>query len=114
MIHTKTVTGIILSAGNSTRYGQNRNKNFELINGKSVLSYSLNAFKNNDYIDNIIVVIKEENREIVQKIINEQKINKKTDIVSGGKSRKESVYNAIKKVTSDIVILEKILTVNDI
>ena len=69
MIHTKTVTGIILSAGNSTRFGKNRNKNFELINGKSVLSYSLNAFKNNDYIDNIIVVIKEENREIVQKII---------------------------------------------
>lgn len=106
MIHTKTVTGIILSAGNSTRFGKNRNKNFELINGKSVLSYSLNAFKNNDYIDNIIVVIKEENREIVQKIINEQKINKKTDIVSGGKSRKESVYNAIKKVTSDIAIIQ--------
>lgn len=100
MIHTKTVTGIILSAGNSTRFGKNRNKNFELINGKSVLSYSLNAFKNNDYIDNIIVVIKEENREIVQKIINEQKINKKTDIVSGGKSRKESVYNAIIGVKS--------------
>ena len=37
MISNKTVTGIILVAGNSTRFGQNRNKNFELINGKSIL-----------------------------------------------------------------------------
>ena len=37
----KSVTAIILVAGNSTRFGKNRNKNFEIIEGKEVLLYSL-------------------------------------------------------------------------
>ena len=105
MISNKTVTGIILVAGNSTRFGRNRNKNFELINGKTILSYSINAFDKNLYIDSIIVVIKQDDRQIIEKIINEEEINKKIDIVIGGSSRQESVYNAIKVAASDIVII---------
>lgn len=105
MILNKTVTGVILVAGNSTRFGQNRNKNFELVNGKTILSYSINAFSNNTYIDNIIVVIKEDDRNTVQRIIDEQEASKKIDIVLGGSSRQESVYNAIKTTSSDIVII---------
>ena len=105
MISNKTVTGIILVAGNSTRFGQNRNKNFELVNGKTILSYSINVFSNNTYIDNIIVVIKEDDRNTVKRIIDEQEASKKIDIVIGGSSRQESVYNAIKTTSSDIVII---------
>lgn len=105
MILNKKVTAIILVAGNSTRFGQNRNKNFELINGKSILSYSINAFNKNQYIDNIIVVIKQDDKETVEEIINQEKTNKKIDIVLGGNSRQESVYNAIKNTTSEIVII---------
>ena len=57
MINKKTVTAVVLVAGNSTRYGQNRNKNFEILNGKMVLEYSLDAFYTNNYIDNIILLI---------------------------------------------------------
>lgn len=105
MISNKTVTGIILVAGNSTRFGQNRNKNFELVNGKTILSYSIDAFNNNRYIDNIIIVIKEDDKTTVQKIIDEQEASKKINIVLGGSSRQESVYNAIKTTSSDIVII---------
>ncbi len=105
MILNKTVTAIILVAGKSTRFGQNRNKNFELVNGKSVLSYSINAFDKNQYIDNIIVVIKQDDKEIVEQIINKENVVKKIDIVIGGNSRQESVYNAIKNTTSEIVII---------
>lgn len=105
MINKKTVTAVILVAGNSTRYGQNRNKNFELLNGKMVLSYSLNAFDNNKYIDNIIIVSKEEEKDIIQKMLDEQKINKSVIIVNGGETRQKSVYNAIIKTNSDIVII---------
>lgn len=105
MISNKTVTGVILVAGNSTRFGQNRNKNFELVNGKTILSYSINVFSNNTYIDNIIVVIKEDDRNTVKRIIDEQEASKKIDIVIGGSSRQESVYNAIKTTSSDIVII---------
>ena len=105
MIENKTVTAIILVAGNSTRFGQNRNKNFELVNGKNILSYSINAFSKNNYIDNIIVVIKQDDKQTVEQIMDEEKITKKINIVLGGNSRQESVYNAIKNTISDIVII---------
>lgn len=105
MIQSKTVTAVILVAGNSTRFGKNRNKNFELINGKSILSYSINAFSKNEYIDNIIVVIKQDDRETVEKIIKEESASKEINIVIGGNSRQESVHNAIKHATSEIVII---------
>lgn len=105
MIQDKTVTAVILVAGNSTRFGKNRNKNFELVNGKTILSYSVKAFNENEYIDNIIIVLKEEDKNTVQEIIDNENLNKKIDLVLGGNSRKESVYNAIKTSDSDIVII---------
>ena len=105
MIDKKTVTAVILVAGNSTRYGQNRNKNFEMLNGKMVLEYSLNAFDTNNYIDNIIIVSKEDEKEIVEKILEKQSLQKEVTVVVGGKTRQESVYNAISTTTSDIAII---------
>ena len=105
MIDTRTVTAIILVAGNSTRYGQKRNKNFEILNGKTVLSYSLNEFNRNKYIDNIIIAIKETEKDKVEKIIAQEKPTKNIKIVTGGDTRKQSVYNCITSTDSDIVII---------
>lgn len=105
MIDKKTVTAIILIAGNSTRFGKNRNKNFEIINGKPVFAYSLEAFNNNSYIDNIIIAIKESERKEVETYINTYSLTKNLDIIIGGDTRKQSVYNCIKKSNSDIVII---------
>ena len=101
----KSVTAIILVAGNSTRYGKNRNKNFEIIGGKTVLSYSLEAFDKNLYVDNIVVAIKECDFKEVKNIIDRQQLTKNVDIIIGGNSRKQSVYNCIKAINSDIVII---------
>lgn len=105
MKDTQTVTAIILIAGNSTRFGKNRNKNFEIIEGKSVLTYSLNAFDNNKYIDNIVIACKLAEIEKVKEILTKEKISKKVDIIIGGNSRKQSVYNCLKSTNSDIVII---------
>lgn len=105
MIKEKTVTAIILCAGNSTRYGQNRNKNFEKIKGKTVLSYSINVFYKNKYIDNIIIVAKENEIEIVKNSIPKELSNKNIRIIVGGDTRKESVYNGLTATNSDIVII---------
>lgn len=105
MINGKSVTAIILVAGNSTRFGKNKNKNLELINGKSVLSYSLKEFNDNGYVDNIIVTVKKEDMNNVKMIIKEQLLIKKIDIVLGGCTRQESVYNSIKDTKADIVII---------
>ena len=105
MINGKSVTAIVLVAGNSTRFGKNKNKNLELINGKSVLSYSLKEFNDNGYVDNIIVTVKKEDMDNVKMIIKEQLLIKKIDIVFGGSTRQQSVYNSIKDTKADIVII---------
>ena len=105
MIYGRTVTAIILIAGNSTRFGQNRNKNFEIINGKPIIVYSLEEFDKNKYIDNIIIATKKSDIDKFKNIIQKEQLTKKVDIVLGGETRKESVYNCIKNTDSDIVII---------
>lgn len=104
-MNKKKISAIILVAGNSTRFGKNKNKNFENINSKSVLAYSLNAFDKNENVDDIIVAVKKNEIEDVENIIGQEKIKKNVQIIIGGSSRKESVYNCIKSINSDIVII---------
>lgn len=105
MVEGKTVTAVILVAGNSTRYGQNRNKNFEIIHEKTVMSYSLNAFHENSYIDNIIIGAKKEEIPVIEDIIQKEQLTKPINIVIGGNSRQETVYHCIQKTEADIVII---------
>ena len=58
------ITAILLCAGNSIRYGKGINKNFELINNKNIFCYSLDIFDSNEYIDDIIIVIKKKIKNI--------------------------------------------------
>ena len=97
------VTGIILVAGNSTRYGQGRNKNFETINGKTILEYSLDILCKNQYIDDVIIACKNAEIRQVEECI--KKYNKNIKIVQGGRTRKDSVYNCITATDADIVII---------
>ena len=101
----KTVTAIILVAGNSTRFGQNRNKNFEIIEGKEVLLYSLEKFNKNDLVKDIMIVCKKDEEDIVRKIASKITLNKEIQYITGGATRQESVYNAITKTDSNIVII---------
>ena len=98
-------TGIILMAGNSTRYNKNTNKNLELLNNQYIFLYSLKVFNNNKNIDDIILVIRECDKEIILNILNKLNLNKKIYLVIGGSSRMESVYNAITSTNSDIVVI---------
>ena len=104
-MNNKSVTAVILVAGNSTRFGQNRNKNFEVINGKEILLYSLEVFDNNYLVDDIIIAGKENEMEIIKQIVSKTILTKPLRFVVGGSSRQESVYNCIKTTSSDIVII---------
>ena len=101
----KKTTAIILAAGNSVRYGQNRNKKLEIINNKTILEYSLKEFNQNKNIDNIIIVAKESEQETINEIIYKNRTSKPIKTVIGGNTRQESVYNAINSTDSKIVII---------
>ena len=99
-----TVTGVLLLAGSSTRYNKGLNKNLDRIDDNLVIKYSLDIFVNNKYIDNIILVIREEDLDELIENVNLD-CKKNIQLVKGGKTRQESVYNALQLVDSDIVII---------
>lgn len=104
-MNKKKVTAIILAAGNSVRYGQNRNKNLEVVNNQTILEYSLNEFNKNKKIDDIIIATKKSDLEDINKIIYKNRSNKPIKTVIGGSTRQESVYNSINSTDSNIVII---------
>lgn len=108
MINNKTVSSILLIAGNSTRFNENsssNNKNLQTINNTPIFLYSLEVFIKNPYIDDIFIVVKESDKESISSIINSLAITKSISLVIGGSSRQESVYNALEESTSDIVVI---------
>lgn len=100
------ITGIILTAGNSVRFGMNKNKNLALINNKTILSFSLNAFLKNKSIDSIILVIRKEDYKEINNILKNENLSKTINIIYGGRNRKESVYKALLASSSKYVIIQ--------
>ena len=105
MFGKRKVTAIILVAGNSTRFGSGDNKNLHNVKEKPVLTYSLEAFNENQYVDKITVTVRQQDENEIREIIENAKCTKPVQIVTGGETRKDSVYNSIKNDESDIVII---------
>ena len=101
----KSVTAIIVAAGDSTRFGQNKNKNLFEVNEKPIIAYSIEVFNKSKNVNDIILVIKQNEKEYFENIIKDIKLEKTLIYVNGGKTRMESVYNALRKTNSDIVII---------
>ena len=89
------VTAVIVAAGNSTRMG-GVNKQFLLIDGVPVLIRSLLAFAECDYINEIVISAREEDIPKMYSLIREYRVLKVKEIVKGGETRQQSVFNAIR------------------
>ena len=105
MIYDKKVTAIILMAGKSSRYEKGINKNLDKLMGKPVVLYSINQFDENELVDDIILTVRKEEREAVQKMLQKVSLQKPLQIVLGGNTRKASVYNSLRDAEGDIVII---------
>ena len=100
MIKNFYISAIILAAGNSSRMGlgPGESKIFLKILGKPCICYTLLAFSECEFLDEIVVVCKEEHKEKIKELAAELKINCKT--ASGGNSRQQSVLNGVKATNS--------------
>lgn len=101
------ISVIVAAAGMSNRMGSKINKQFISINNKPILAYTLEKFENCRYIDEIVVVAKEEEIDYCRKeIVRRYNFNKVSKIVRGGKERQDSVYNGILALNekTDIVL----------
>lgn len=89
-------TAIVLAGGRGKRMNSAVPKQFLMIQDKPVLYYSLKAFEDS-FIDSIILVASEDDKEYCQKeIVEKYRFRKIDKIVSGGKERYHSVLNGIK------------------
>ena len=90
---------IITAGGSSSRYG--KNKLLEEINGRTVIEHSVNAFLNFEEIKEIIIPTNENFIKDFKTIFSDERVQ----IINGGNSRQESVYNALQLVTCEYVII---------
>jgi 2-C-methyl-D-erythritol 4-phosphate cytidylyltransferase len=89
---------VIVAAGTGSRMNMNINKQFIKLYDKEVIAYTIDAFYNNENIDEIVVVIREDEEEFfVEHIINKY-MYKNIKIAYGGKERQDSVYNGLKRL----------------
>jgi 2-C-methyl-D-erythritol 4-phosphate cytidylyltransferase len=94
-------TAIILAAGSGIRTGLDYNKIFHKINGKRVLDYSIEFFKNSTRCEEIILVCSDDDFNFVY-----NEYSSDVDrIIPGGKNRQNSVYNGLQKVNSEYVLI---------
>ena len=96
---------LILSAGSSTRFGGTIKKQFYKINDKPILFYSLNAFNNSKFIDEIVLVTFREDIELVKAFVKENDFNKVSQIVVGGDVRQKSVKHGLDVIKEEGFVL---------
>ncbi|MFT4186762.1 MAG: bifunctional cytidylyltransferase/SDR family oxidoreductase [Micrococcaceae bacterium] len=88
--------GIILAAGSGTRLGAHIPKQFLRVAGREIIDYTLEAFQNNEHIDEIIVMSNPDFIERTEKI--SKNYSKVTAVLPGGKTRNDTSNIAIKHV----------------
>ena len=92
---------IILASGTGERAGLNIPKQFALVNGKTILEYSIEAFENHELIDAIILISNPMFLDMTNEIISKNNYKKIIKVMSGGKTRQESSYIGISLVNED-------------
>ena len=99
------ITAIVLAAGSGSRMKSKTKKQFMEIKGKPVIWYSLFEFEKSR-VDEIILVTGKEYIDYCKKeIVEKYNLKKIKNVVAGGSERYESVYNGLKEVTGNIVLI---------
>ena len=88
------ITAIIAAAGFGERFGEK--KQLKLLNGRPLLFHTIQPFIKSELISEILVVVPKENVIQVGREFKSTLTSKKIEVISGGKTRQESVNNGLK------------------
>ena len=102
-------TVIIVAAGSGTRFGGDIPKQFLKIGGKPLLIHTIEKFEHCAAINEIILVLSESEVENFQNNTQKFNLTKLKKIVSGGKTRAESVFKGLNVVSN----ITEIVAVHD-
>lgn len=92
---------IILAGGSGSRIGGDIPKQFQKVAGKKIIEHTIDVFENNEQIDEIAIVSREDYiPEVEQMVVNNHYVKVKK-ILQGGKERYHSSLSAIEAYTDD-------------
>lgn len=93
------VAAVIVAAGSSTRMGMP--KMLLPLKGQPVIVHTMRAFQDSTEIDEIVLVTRSEDIDIMRDLAQTNGIDKLTAVVSGGKNRQISVANGVRACCAD-------------
>ena len=95
----KYCTAVVLAGGSGKRMGTKVHKQYLMLKGYPVLYYSLKAFQDSSWIDEIVLVSGTGEEEYCQKeIVEKYGFSKVHKIVAGGAERYNSVWNGLQQI----------------
>lgn len=103
------IYAILLLGGSSKRLNISTPKQFLKFNNRDLFTYSYETLARNEKIDKIILVTGKNYLEHVYDIISNFKVHKPFEIVIGGESRQESVFNALNYLKDKLSNEDKVL-----
>jgi len=98
------VTAIITAGGSSTRFGAT-NKLLEKVHSKEIILHTVEAFLNVDEIDKIIVSANKSIIDDLKNIFSNLDKLAKIEIIEGGITRQQSVFNGLKSCNGSNYVL---------
>jgi len=90
--------GIILASGTGNRYENELPKQFNKLAGKTILEHTIDVFESDDNINEIIIVITPEYRDLCENILIKNNYKKISKLLNGGITRQQSSEIAITSI----------------
>jgi 2-C-methyl-D-erythritol 4-phosphate cytidylyltransferase len=94
--------GIVLAAGAGTRVGNSRNKVYLPLGGRRIVTWSLELFRQVPGIGRLVLVVRDDDRELVAEVLDRELAGVPVEVVTGGETRHESEYRALLHLADDI------------
>lgn len=104
----KKISVVIAAAGMGKRMKSKVNKQYLLLKEKPIVSHTIEVFEKNKYVDEIIVVTREEEVNYCKvNVVDKYNFKKVKEVVRGGVERQDSVYNGLKicDKNTDVVLI---------
>ncbi len=96
---------IIPAAGQGKRMGAGKNKLLLELNNLPILIHSLRVFEEDELCEGIIIAVSPQDAAEINHLLKKYNVKKVLDLVPGGKERQDSIFNALKTVKTDGIIL---------
>jgi len=100
------IVALIAAAGKGKRMNARISKPFIPVSGKPILAYTIEKFERCRLIDKIYLIVSREEKELCSRnIILKYNFSKVQELIDGGETRQDSIYNGLKALDKDTDIV---------